>query len=134
MQLHQFRPRAVRDHVNASHSSTVPAVIFALAAVLVSTQAISQTRLTRDVEALPQNATTAGQALAAPFSQAEIGLSAPIPTVEEADLSTPLPIPFSTLAATQAGSQSTPKARRKVCQRPQRPQRPRRSRSIVRWE
>jgi hypothetical protein len=93
MQSHRFRLKGALDHANAGHSSTVPGLIFGLAAVLFATQAISQTRLTRDAEARPQSVAAA--------------ISAPIPTVEEADLSAPLPIPFSSLEATQAGSESS---------------------------
>lgn len=93
MQSHQFRLKVVLDHANAGHSSTVLWLIFGLAAVLFATQAISQTRLARDTEAPSQGAAAA--------------ISAPIPTVEEADLSAPPPIPFSAMEATQAGSQSS---------------------------
>ncbi|MGO9325723.1 MAG: hypothetical protein ACLP07_14285 [Terracidiphilus sp.] len=93
MQSHRLRLKAVFDHANAGRSSTVLALIFGLAAVLFATQAISQTRLNRDTESPPQSAAAA--------------ISAPVPTVEEADLAASLPIPFSALAATEAGNQSS---------------------------
>ena len=92
MQSHRFRLKAVFDHTNAARSGVVPAVILGLAAALVSTQAISQTRLNRDVEAPPVG-------VAAP-------ISAPIPAMEEADLAAP-PMSFSALEASQAGNQSS---------------------------
>jgi len=110
MQSHRFRPRVVLNSVNAGRSITASALIFGLVTVLITAQAISQTRLTRDVDALPQSATAAEQAMAAPSFQAETALSTPVPAVEEADLAAPLPIPFSTLVATQSGNQSTPES------------------------
>ena len=96
MQSHRFRFKAVLDHAKSGRSFVFPAVIFGVAAALASTQAISQNRLTRDAEAPPQSAV-------AP-------IFAPVPTVEEADLVAPLPIPFSALEATQAGSPSSPES------------------------
>ena len=93
MQSHLFRPKRVLSHMNVDRSSIVPGLIFGLAAVLFATQAICQTRLTRDIEAAPQSAAT--------------DLSAPVPTIEEADLVAPLPISFSALEATDGASQSS---------------------------
>ena len=56
VQSHLFRLKRVLSHMNVDRSSIVPGLIFGLAAVLFATQAISQTRLTRDIEAAPQSA------------------------------------------------------------------------------
>lgn len=93
MDVHPFRLKTALGCANRARSFVFPAVILGLAAALASMQAIAQTRLTRDFDAQPQGA-------AAP-------ISAPVPAVEEADLGVPLPISFSALEATQAGSQSS---------------------------
>ena len=107
MQSHRFRPKSVLDHANVIRNFAVQKVIFSLIAVLATKQAISQNRLTRDVGAGSQGSIATGQVTAVPLIQAETELSAPVPTVEEADQATPLAIPFSTLAVSQAGSQGT---------------------------
>lgn len=92
MEVHPFRLKAVRGHATADRGSTYLAMIFGVAAALASTQAISQTRLNRDVDAPPLSAS-------AP-------ISAPIPAVEEAELAAP-PISLSALESIQAASQSS---------------------------
>jgi hypothetical protein len=106
VQSHRLRLKTLFDHANAGLSSTVPALIFGLAVFLFAAHAISQTRLTRDVDA-PPHSVAAEQAVPATSFNVGTSLSAPVPTVEEADLAAPLPIPFSALAATEAGSQSS---------------------------
>ncbi len=92
MQSHRFFAKPVPDHVEVGRGSTLPALIFSLAAFLFASQAISQTRLNREIEA--------------PLVSATTPISAPIPALEEADLAAP-PISFSALEASQAGNQSS---------------------------
>jgi hypothetical protein len=105
MQSRKLWPNGVLDYAVIGRSSFVSAALFGLAAVLLATQATSQTRLTRDFDAPPQRA-AADETPDAPSFQAGASLSAPVPTVEEADLASPLPISLSALAAAQASNQS----------------------------
>jgi hypothetical protein len=104
MKLLRLRPEAGPHQAGAIRSTAAGGLLLALVAALFATQAIGQTRLTREVSALPESSTDRAQVNAVPSSQAPAAFSAPVPTTEEAGLAVPKPISFSALAATQAGS------------------------------
>jgi len=108
VEVHPFRLKAVRGHATADRGSTYLAMIFGVAAALASTQAISQTRLNRDVEAPPLSAS-------AP-------ISAPVPATEEANMAAPSPISLSALESIQAASQSSSESSSQTSPTPTPPQ------------
>ena len=133
MQSRKLWPNGVLDYAVIGRSSFVSAALFGLAAVLLATQATSQTR---SDPRFGRPATTGGRGRDpdAPSFQAGASLSAPVPTVEEADLRLSL-ADFALSAGGRSGPRTRVhlKARRRVCQRPRHLQRPKSSLSIMGW-
>lgn len=107
MKLHLHSSATRLGERGTGRRISVLAASLALAVFLVATQAISQTRMTHD-SADPAQWTMSGQQIVdAPFLQAETEISAPVPMAEEARLTGPVGLPFSSLGMAQNTGQSS---------------------------